>query len=356
MALCRPNVFGKLEPMNNQRESWVDYAKAIGIILVVYGHVARGLHNSQITMNEHFYKLADNFVYSFHMPLFFFLSGLYFVKSFDKRTTKEFVFSKIDTIVYPYILWSLIQGLTEATLSAYTNGTVTYAEVFVLLWQPRQQFWFLYALVLIFLFSAIIYRYVKINKTNTFLLMSFVLLISKSYIPWTLYTNYIFTYLIYFAAGMFFQEHNIKNQLDKASVAVCITLLFLTSQYLTLWQAELLNNVMVAASLLNSMISIGFVIVISLQLSKLKLVTLKLIGSSSMAIYLLHILTGSSARVVLQKISGITKYEIHLIIGMLAGVFAPILLVYLSKKIRLPFIESYPISNVFSFTAKNSRY
>lgn len=342
--------------MNNQRESWVDYAKAIGIILVVYGHVARGLHNSQITMNEHFYKLADNFVYSFHMPLFFFLSGLYFVKSFDKRTTKEFVFSKIDTIVYPYILWSLIQGLTEATLSAYTYGTVTYAEVFVLLWQPRAQFWFLYALVLIFLFSAITYRYFKINKTSIFLFMSFVLLISKSYFPYMLFTNYIFTYLIYFAVGMFFQEHNIKKQLDKASVAVCITLLFLTSQYLTLWQAELFRNVMVIASLLNSMISIGFVIVMSLLLSKFNLVTLQLIGSSSMAIYLLHILAGSSVRVALQKFVGISLYEIHLIIGLLAGVFAPILLVYLSKKIRVPFIESAPISNLFSFTAKKSRH
>jgi fucose 4-O-acetylase-like acetyltransferase len=356
MALCHPNVFGKLELMNNQRETWVDYAKAIGIILVVYGHVARGLHNSQITMNEHFYKLADNFVYSFHMPLFFFLSGLYFVKSFNKRTAKEFAFSKIDTLVYPYILWSLIQGITEAKLSTYTNGTVTYAEVFALLWEPRAQFWFLYALALIFLFSAIIYRYVKINKTSTFLLMSFLLLIGKGYFPFTLYTNYIFTYLIYFALGMFFQERNIKTKLRKTSIVVCITLLFFTSQYLTLWQAELFRNMVVIASLLNSMISIGFVIVISLLLSKFNLVTLQLIGHSSMAIYLLHILTGSSVRVALQKIADISLYEIHLIIGLLAGVFAPILLVYLSKKIRLPFIESAPISNLFSFTAKKSRH
>jgi len=355
MALCRPDVFGKLEPMDNRRESWVDYAKAIGIILVVYGHVARGLHNSQITMNEHFYKLADNFVYSFHMPLFFFLSGLYFVKSFNKRTTKEFVFSKIDTIVYPYILWSLIQGLTEATLSAYTIGTVTYAEVFALLWQPRAQFWFLYALVLIFLFSTIIYRYFKINKTSIFLLISFVLLISKSYLPWTLFSNYIFTFLIYFALGMFFQENNIKTKLGKTSVAVCITLLFLTSQYLTLWQAELFRNVTVITSLFNSMISISFVVVISLLLSKFNFVTLRLIGISSMAIYLLHILAGSSVRVALQKIAGTNLYEIHIVMGLFTGVFAPILLVYLSKKIRLPFIESAPISNMFSFMAKKSR-
>jgi len=58
------------------RSGWVDYAKAIGIILVVYGHVARGLYNAGIAFPEPLYSLTDSVVYSFHMPLFFFLSGI----------------------------------------------------------------------------------------------------------------------------------------------------------------------------------------------------------------------------------------------------------------------------------------
>ena len=64
------------------RSHWVDYAKAIGIVLVVYGHVLKGLHSAGIKMPEAFYELSYSIVYTFHMPLFFFLSGLFFYSSF----------------------------------------------------------------------------------------------------------------------------------------------------------------------------------------------------------------------------------------------------------------------------------
>lgn len=59
----------------NTRNLWVDYAKAIGIVLVVYGHVVRGLLNAGILQDAEFHGLVDSVIYSFHMPLFFFLSG-----------------------------------------------------------------------------------------------------------------------------------------------------------------------------------------------------------------------------------------------------------------------------------------
>ncbi|BEL98781.1 hypothetical protein SM14VA2_11940 [Serratia marcescens] len=67
------------------REAWVDYAKGIGIILVVFGHVNRGLYSAGIQLSGSSYLLTDSIIYSFHMPLFFFLSGLFFTQSLDKR-------------------------------------------------------------------------------------------------------------------------------------------------------------------------------------------------------------------------------------------------------------------------------
>lgn len=54
------------------REVWVDYAKALGIILVVTGHVNRGLYSSGIYISKQFYTLFDSIIYTFHMPLFSF--------------------------------------------------------------------------------------------------------------------------------------------------------------------------------------------------------------------------------------------------------------------------------------------
>lgn len=47
-----------------ERLHWLDYSKTIGMYLVVLGHVIKD--NTQ---------LLKGIIYSFHMPLFFFLSG-----------------------------------------------------------------------------------------------------------------------------------------------------------------------------------------------------------------------------------------------------------------------------------------
>ncbi|WP_142910595.1 acyltransferase family protein, partial [Klebsiella pneumoniae] len=98
---------------NANRNEWVDYAKGFGIVLVVYGHISRGLYNSGIISDTKWFHFIDSLIYSFHMPLFFFLSRLFLMKSLQVRGLPYFIFNKVDTILYPYLIWSVIQGLTE---------------------------------------------------------------------------------------------------------------------------------------------------------------------------------------------------------------------------------------------------
>lgn len=56
-----------------ERQSWVDTAKVIGIFLVFYGHFVERLYCSGYTNAYWQFK----FIYSFHMPLFFFISGFF---------------------------------------------------------------------------------------------------------------------------------------------------------------------------------------------------------------------------------------------------------------------------------------
>jgi len=56
----------------HQKNEWADFAKAIGIILVVYGHVARGVVNAGLPMDKYWFELVDSVIDPFHMPLFFF--------------------------------------------------------------------------------------------------------------------------------------------------------------------------------------------------------------------------------------------------------------------------------------------
>ncbi|HEX2995384.1 MAG TPA: acyltransferase family protein, partial [Anaerolineales bacterium] len=60
-------------PKNTEtRADWVDYAKGIGIILVVYAHLLSSAYHAGLKIPQDFFAYSDSIVYSFHMPLFFF--------------------------------------------------------------------------------------------------------------------------------------------------------------------------------------------------------------------------------------------------------------------------------------------
>ena len=82
------------------RVDWIDAAKGIGMILVVYGHIS--------------YRpdWLNVWLCSFHMPLFFFLSGITY--NAEKYSDfKVFIRNKIQTLVIPYLIFSVITLLWD---------------------------------------------------------------------------------------------------------------------------------------------------------------------------------------------------------------------------------------------------
>jgi fucose 4-O-acetylase-like acetyltransferase len=71
-----------------KRTLWIDFAKTIGIWLVILGHI-------EIP------AFMEKFIFAFYMPLFFFISG-YLEK--DVRTMEETIINGIKTLIIPYVL------------------------------------------------------------------------------------------------------------------------------------------------------------------------------------------------------------------------------------------------------------
>ena len=76
------------------RDKTIDVLKGIGIILVVIGH--SGCPN-----------LLKDFIYSFHMPLFFIASGYFFNENY-LESKKEYFKRKVHGVYLPYLKWSVI--------------------------------------------------------------------------------------------------------------------------------------------------------------------------------------------------------------------------------------------------------
>lgn len=73
------------------RDKLIDVAKGLGIVLVMFGHTHHGA--------------CSHFVYLFHMPLFFFLSGATLVYSKSKEVN---VWKKAKALLLPYLVFSLL--------------------------------------------------------------------------------------------------------------------------------------------------------------------------------------------------------------------------------------------------------
>lgn len=78
------------------------------IVMVVAGHLGYGV----LTVGDLFPY------YSFHVPLFMFISG-YFYKEVGKGQTFGYVKKKVCRLLVPYLLWNLVYGLLAWLLRGY---------------------------------------------------------------------------------------------------------------------------------------------------------------------------------------------------------------------------------------------
>lgn len=84
-----------MEPRKRYEE--IDLAKGIGMLAVIWGHLMLG-------------GSTNRFVYAFHIPLFFFLSGLLFRRE-RYRNFGAFVGHRARTLLLPYAVFSAVTWL-----------------------------------------------------------------------------------------------------------------------------------------------------------------------------------------------------------------------------------------------------
>lgn len=142
-------------PANNRHYiPWLDYAKVLGIFLVIWGHAAG---SADVRM----------YIWSFHMPMFFVISGLLY----RPMTLKESLKKDWRSLVIPYLLLNLfcwmyyiaihaIKGTLTLTMLCRNAGAILLGlgyntDLFTPVSTPC---WFIYSLILVRIMLAIAYR------------------------------------------------------------------------------------------------------------------------------------------------------------------------------------------------------
>lgn len=304
--------------LKQKRVEWVDIARGVGIIVVVFGHVLRGIENANIVMPSQFFLWSDRLVYSFHMPLFFVLSGLFFLTSLQKQPLGTYLHHRFRTLAYPYFLWSLLQTSAETWFSQHTNGSIRPAELLQLLWQPRAHFWFLHNLFIILVIAAVAVTVASRPKW-TLIIVAFALFFS----PWRYPSvNYFFAF---FVIGILVSPY--LFQLDWQPAHIGRWFLVCLAAWLLCASVMILNNIMLGfLPVVTALLGVAAVVLGSMWLSdKSPPAVLVIFGRNSLFIYLAHVLAGSGIRIVLIQL-GFTNLILHIVAGTVGGLFLPLIL------------------------------
>ena len=180
---------------------WIDWMKAIGIYLVILGH---------------FYSVCEKFIYVFHIPLFFVISGI-----LTKKESQVLVFWKKlwYNLIVPMLIMAVV-NFVYSCIGQLSDGSFEWATFY---WFVRNvlfgmvagfdTLWFVYTLVLLkivfqysfsdkvfYLFSLALLAFAYFYNNSDLSTLPFFLKEPNSYVD-------VFTAIPFFALGIFVRDY-----------------------------------------------------------------------------------------------------------------------------------------------------
>lgn len=137
---------------SKRRVESIDVAKGLGILVVIFGHI--------LGENDLF---LEKLIFSFHMPLFFVLSG-FVLKFSGEKGIKDYL-KQESKLIAAYIFYSLLYIVVNNPISMifeHEDGLTILSKVYhILVFYGRGPIWFLPALVISHIFCKILRGYFK---------------------------------------------------------------------------------------------------------------------------------------------------------------------------------------------------
>lgn len=203
------------------RIEWVDQVKGIGILLMIYAHN---------------FPIIEDYIYTFHMPLFFFIAGMFHPKTFNKGA----ILRRAKTILIPYFFWSICLFLFWWLIGRYYGESATqnycvwknfigvfYAQGDAQYMNWGIPMWFLPCLFMTFILFGIINK-ITIN-TVKFGILILAITFGFLYPSWTMFKlpwsiDVALVALIFYASAFFLKKTILRLNRDQNRALLLIIL------------------------------------------------------------------------------------------------------------------------------------
>ncbi len=319
---------------------WINLARGFIIIMVVYRHSFEGIRNSGIDISAYRYlEVLNNMMYTFRMPLFFIISGILMNLSLKKSGLGQYVRKRAEYILYPYVVWCVIQISLKMLLPRYVNGETSWSSYLDILYNPREieQFWYLYALFNIMALYSLLKIKFRINPLLHLLIalaFYFIAQYTFNHGIRLYFINDILGHYLFFAAGdlasTFVLDPKNREKIASYRTFFIVLPVFLVLHYYYLTNPEVLTKPFM---LLITFSGIIFAVIVSFLLEKTKgLQWLKVLGANSLYIYLMHVMIMAANRIFLLKVLKIDSMPVVLFANIVVGLFIPIIIYNIMMK------------------------
>lgn len=279
--------------MKNNRVEELDIMKFWGILLVVLGHVTRMYSSKGLIhpiIESHSLSVITNLIYSFHMPLFVFVSGCVFAFQCEVLKRKDgfldMTKKKSKRLLIPYLVFGIFMVVLMYGLGLRTNF-VNYAFDGILLSLDSRHLWYVLMLFIVFEVFWIMRKAVEVTHIPiwSLIIVSFVFYLLSGHISsCLLQINTTLKYLFWFTLGYIF--------LIKKSIIIKV-LIYLTGVTILIYNMYKVSNIESSAPLLGTISACVGILLFYMISSDTKSITnfrlYRIISKNSFGIYLFHV-------------------------------------------------------------------
>lgn len=322
------------------RDKFVDCLKGYACILVVFGHVIMGIRKAMEEIPI-FSVYLEQFIWTFHVALFMFLSGYVYriTGGWQTRGRKGFVLHKLLNLGVPYFAFSTLYIVINSSVSGVNNESKM-TDILYLWRDSIAQYWFLYALFGLF----VLYTVLSSIMNNWQITITLVL---------TLYLAPAFNVsfgsfgasmhmAMAFGLGTSVQNLIVDKQKSYVKVGVIISHLIMVGFLIYTGYSGLLI-IDLFEQFLGIVASIAFIsMLVQINLIKKGLL---FINKYSFPLYLMHTIFTAATRIIFLKFD-ITNWLIHVIAGTISGISIPIMVAWIVNRIPLIDFFMYPSKNI----------
>ena len=319
------------------RNVTVDKLKGYACFLVLFGHVIAGIRDAGIPIPIFFHGL-EKFIWSFHVALFLFLSGVVYRETGEwrgKKTKGKFILHKFWNLAIPYFVFSAVYIGINSFVGG-VNTAFSLRDVLFLWKTPVAQYWFLYALFFLFVLWTLLSGYLK-----NWLITAAVVLIA--YIVPLFGIGFGSFDIVFYSALAFGLGTCLEfSRLTRFSVTAKIVADFAhiaAGVVLVVWgdiEAPFYKEGMILLGIFSSIQLLSL-----LQDVKVLSHFLLFVNRYSFPIYLLHTIFTAGIRIVFLRL-GITPWWIHVIVGTVCGLVFSVLAAKICEKWKIFNFFFYP--------------